>query len=108
MHTIVLGQFCVSTAGVQLGVELVLLQTAQPQPFPQVCLAVSGLAVCNHNHHPLDFTYSSSAADASAWLGHCAVHLEPQRVAQQPRREAQLDAEDFGAEGSAETSRLLG
>jgi len=72
-----------TAVGQQPGVEHLLLQAAQPQPGPQVCLHLLGPAVCNHHHFPLDPAIFSCAATACVGLGCAAVLLEPQRVAQQ-------------------------
>ena len=63
--------------------ELLLLQAAQPEPVSQVRRSVLGLAMHHHHHLPLDYARGSRAADACFGLLHRAVHLEPQRVAQQ-------------------------
>ena len=63
--------------------ELLLLQAAQPEPVPQVRLLVPWLAMCHYHHLPLDYAGGCHSADACDGLLHRAVHLEPQRVAQQ-------------------------
>ncbi len=95
-----------TAVGKQPGLEHLLLQAAQPQPGPQVCLHLLGPAMCNHYHFPLDPALLSCAAVACSGLGCAAVLLEPQRVAQQQGWHPQRHSEDSGAEGAAATGRL--
>jgi len=94
-----------TAVGKQPGLEHLLLQAAQPQPGPQVCLNLLGTAVCNHHHFPLDPAIFGCAAAACSGLGCAAVLLEPQRVAQQQGGHSQRHSEDSGAEGAAATGR---
>lgn len=83
------------------GLELLLLQAAQPKPVPQVHFPLPG-ATLRHDHHlPLDHACRGCAAAACAGLRLCAVHLEPQRLAKQSGGQAECDAEDFGSADSA-------
>lgn len=83
------------------GLELLLLQAAQPQPVPEVHLPLPRPALRHHHHLPLDHACRGCAAAAGPGLRLCAVHLEPQRLAKQSGGQAERDAEDFGTAHSA-------
>ncbi len=94
-----------TAVGKQPGVEHLLLQDAQSQPGPQVCVPLLGPAVRDHHHLPLDPPILGCAAAACSGLGCAAVLLEPQRVAKQQGGHSKRHSEDSGAEGAAATGR---
>lgn len=73
----------VSAAGLQSGLGLPLLQEAKPRIGPKVHLHMAAVAHSHHDHLPLVPAADSQPSSSGADLGHHALHLEPQRVAQQ-------------------------
>ncbi len=78
----------VAAVGLQPGLELLLLQAAQPEPVPEVRIPLHGPPLRHHDHLPLAASPGGCAVDARAGLGCTVICLEPQRVEKQQSGDA--------------------